>query len=211
MNITDELREWASVEVPYKYGHQLTAIADRIDVEHEKAMNRAGQLLADAESDRNCYYLNWQDCKQKVLQGNITFDELNARIESLEDELSHCIELPKDADGEYIHIGDVMVSKDGNLHKVDSLTRNPIGSDPEWFIGLVLLNDGVGVGSLVRYRPDTLRHHHTPDTWERIIEDAREYMLNIGGSYLWKNKSDELVARCKALAGDGTGGSNEHH
>lgn len=45
-------------------------------------------------------------------------------------------------------------------------------------------------------------HHHVPDTWERIIEDAREYRLNINGSYLWKNKSDELVARCKALAGD---------
>lgn len=28
MSITDELREWASVEVPYKYGHQLTAIAE---------------------------------------------------------------------------------------------------------------------------------------------------------------------------------------
>lgn len=40
------------------------------------------------------------------------------------------------------------------------------------------------------------------DTWERIIKDAREYRLNIGGSYLWTNKSDELVARCKALAGD---------
>lgn len=40
------------------------------------------------------------------------------------------------------------------------------------------------------------------DTWERIIEDAREYRLNINGSYLWKNKSDKLVSRCKALAGD---------
>ena len=212
MSITDELRHEVA-NYPFRDNRDFAlfeAIADRIDTEHEKAMSRAGQLLADVESDRNCYYVNWQDCKQKVLQGNITFDELNARIESLEDELSHCIELPKDADGEYIHIGDVMVSKDGKLHKVDSLTRNPIGSDPEWFIGLVLLNDGVGVGSLVRYRPDTLRHH-SPDTWERIIEDAREYMLNIGGSYLWKNKSDELVARCKALAGDGTGGSNEHH
>ena len=33
MSITDKLREWASVEVPYKYGHQLTAIANRIDAE----------------------------------------------------------------------------------------------------------------------------------------------------------------------------------
>lgn len=39
MNSTDELRKWASVEVPYKYGHQLNAIADRIDVEHQKALD----------------------------------------------------------------------------------------------------------------------------------------------------------------------------
>lgn len=41
MRGTDELREWASVEVPYKYGHQLTAIADRIDAEHEEAIQQA--------------------------------------------------------------------------------------------------------------------------------------------------------------------------
>lgn len=48
----------------------------------------------------------------------------------------------------------------------------------------------------------TVNHNHVPDTWERIIEDARAYSMNISGNYLWKNKSDELVARCKALAGD---------
>ena len=41
MSITDEVREWASVEVPYKYGHQLLAIADRIDAEHEAACAEA--------------------------------------------------------------------------------------------------------------------------------------------------------------------------
>jgi len=34
--ITDELRKWASTEVPYKYGHQLHAIADRIDAQFKR-------------------------------------------------------------------------------------------------------------------------------------------------------------------------------
>jgi len=113
MSITDELREYAnrfknSHDAWSGIGDDLTAIADRIDAEHEKAMSRAGQLLADAEKDRDYNYANWQDCKQKVLQHNITLDELSAEIERLKDELAHCIELPKDADGEYIHVGDVL-------------------------------------------------------------------------------------------------------
>ena len=90
------------------------------------------------------------------------------------------IRLPKDADGEYIHIGDEMVSKDGKVHRVDSLTRNPTWFDYEWSIRLALLNDGVGAGSLVRYRPDTLRHHHAP-----TVEDVlREFGID------WEHESD---------------------
>lgn len=161
MSITDELRKWASVEVPYKYGHQLTAIADRIDAEHEKAMNRAGQLLADAESDRNCYYLNWQDCKQKVLQGNITFDELNAKIECLEDELSHSIELPKDADGEYIHMGDVMESRTGSDLFPQFEVRAMRYDGDGWEV-IDRLGD--------RYEPSGLRHYHAPTVEDVLCE-----------------------------------------
>lgn len=32
----------------------------------------------------------------------------------------------------------------------------------------------------------TVNHNHVPDTWERIIEDARAYSMNISGNYLWK-------------------------
>lgn len=44
MNITAELRAWASVEVPYKYGHQLTAIANRIDEGYQKAIRELNSL-----------------------------------------------------------------------------------------------------------------------------------------------------------------------
>lgn len=59
MNITDELRKWASIEVPYKYCHQLTAIADRIDEEHEKSIVDA--LLNDGlpMTDENMAEYGW--------------------------------------------------------------------------------------------------------------------------------------------------------
>ena len=163
MSITNELREWAvnhraELDMGQLYPAMIECIADRIDAEHEKAMSRAGQLLADAESDRNCYYVNWQDCKQKVLQGNITFDELNARIESLEYELSHCIELPKDADGEYIHIGDVMDGTCPSGKHVNG-TVNAIG-------------DGVFWLSNVQFplKPDYMHHHNAP-TVEDVLDE----------------------------------------
>lgn len=49
--------------------------------------------------------------------------------------------------------------------------------------------------------------HHRPDTWERIIEDART-CTGSSGSYTavpsmrWTNEMDVLIARCKALAGN---------
>ena len=166
MSITNELREWAvnhraELDMGQLYPAMIECIADRIDAEHEKAMSRAGQLLADAESDRNCYYVNWQDCKQKVLQGNITFDELNARIESLEYELSHCIELPKDADGEYIHIGDVMDGTCPSGKHVNG-TVNAIG-------------DGVFWLSNVQFslKPDYMHHHNAP-TVEDVLREFAE-------------------------------------
>lgn len=162
MSITDELRKWASVEVPYKYGHQLLAIADRIDAEHESKVG--------CTADEWDYW-----------------------------ESTH-IELPRDADGEYIHVGDVMVSKDGDLHKVNSLTRNPIWFDYEWSVGLTLLIEGVVSGGLVRYRPDTLRHYHTPTVEDVLREFAAEF--NRDDSELCDEEIIERFATKLRLAGD---------
>ena len=157
MSITDELRKYAGIFYLFRYKdvrEKLDAIADRIDAEHEKAMSRAGQLLADAEKDRDYNYANWQECKQKVLQHNITIDELYARIECLEDELSHCIELPKDADGEYIHFGDVL-DQFGTPMTVYSMT-DPNPDEGDCMLELII--DGLSDGTWVRARK--MRHHH---------------------------------------------------
>ena len=105
---------------------------------------------------------------------------------------SHYMLLPKDADGVPIHVGDVMEwPTTGETFRV------------------------VGIGDVVLFYVEdgeeraewtgasTKRHHHTPDTWERIIEDAMTGYTD--------GEFDKLVARCKALAGDGTGGRNEHY
>jgi hypothetical protein len=87
MGITDELREYAlGWDEGNRVRSDLTAIADRIDVEHERA-------VADAE---------WATAPN------------DARLKEL-----GYITLPKDADGEYIHIGDEMEGVD----KYDSLKK----------------------------------------------------------------------------------------
>lgn len=85
--------------------------------------------------------------------------------------------LPKDADGKPIRIGDVMVYADGNTCPLPVVALVP----PAVF----LTDDGPRYADMCR---------HAPDTWERIIEDAKGHYSDAD--------TDALVARCKALAGE---------
>lgn len=205
VSITDELREYAQSwrETPSLMDDldagdvdgilaDFEHIADRIDAEHEKVMSRAGQLLDDAEKERDYNYAYWQDCKQKVLQHNITMGELSAEIERLEDELSHCIELPKDADGEPIHIGDVMESKGSDFlfGEVSFEVRAMRCDECGWEV-----YDRLGD----RYAPLLLRHHHAP-----TVEDVlREFVdaLDIDRCEDFNATIAEYAAKLR-LAGD---------
>lgn len=162
MSITDELRKWV------RDGKgSLLAIADRIDAEHQKAMSRAGQLLADAEKDRDYNYANWQECKQRVLQGNITFGELNAKIEHLMDELSHCM----DADNVPVSIGDRM---EWVRYKDDDPT-------------IVRIVSGIGNGVFFAWSDEQGRYaqyeacayrHHAPTVEDVLCDLLNEYREN---------------------------------
>lgn len=95
--------------------------------------------------------------------------------------------LPVDADGEYIHIGDVMEwPEDGETFEV-------VGIGDGWTLFYVI-EDGVAEWT----RAESKRHHQ-PDTWERIIEDATALGAQMGRR---TTQVDDLVARCRALAGD---------
>lgn len=92
--------------------------------------------------------------------------------------LSHYMLLPKDADGVPIHVGDRLRNDSGKEVTVVGVGNSAFST---FF--------SVGVNH-AHYASDF--RHIPPDSWERIVEDAM---------YQAVSRSD-LVARCKALAGD---------
>lgn len=178
MAITDELREYAksSCGVMYSAYQVILAIANRIDAENESEISRAAQLLADAEKDRDFNYANWQDCKQRVLQHNITMNELSAEIERLKDELAHRIELLRDADGEPIHIGDVMewVPYDDTYRPVIR-TVSGVGDD-------VFFAWSDEKCNYAQYDAQAYRHHKQP-TVEDVLEQFAVEVERAGGAF----------------------------
>ena len=115
MSITNELREWASTKVPYGYGYQLLAIADRIDTEHKHAIG----------------YVDDRDSETMAENG--------------------WGKLPKDANGKYIHIGDIMEWPSGETFEVIGI--GGIGGDTLFYID----NDDSIVADWTR--ASNKRHH----------------------------------------------------
>ena len=153
--ITDELRTWAKGSTLSSWtAEHLTAIADRIDAKHEEAIQQA---------------LMGEGCVPAT-------DENMAEL--------GWVRLPKDADGEYIHIGDVMAYAD------NTCPRPVVALIPP---AVFLTDDGPRYADVC---------HHAPDTWERIIADAVNVHGN-GFNPCWTDERDALVARCRALAGEG--------
>lgn len=91
------------------------------------------------------------------------------------------VELPRDADGVPICVGDVMVYTYDNTCPLTVVAIVP----PAVF----LTDDGPRYADMCR---------HAPDTWERIIEDAVNVHGN-GFNPCWTDERDALVARCRVL------------
>lgn len=164
------------------------------------------EKLAEYKPTENGYMLTTQSVGQtgyaRLIELCDTIDAIHARLEAAYDRLraerdsmaaaldraegehdyapdSHYMMLPKDADGEPVHIGDVMEWPDGETFEVVGIGGNT----------LFYIKDG-----LAEWVDARNKRHHTPDTWERIIEDALDGYHD--------TDFDKLVARCKALAGD---------
>ena len=77
---------------------------------------------------------------------------------------SEMVELPKDADGVPIHVGDKVYLDDGHVEKVTC-------------IGLMstkaIITCWIGGGEPVEYMPSGITHTR-PDSWERIADDLDE-------------------------------------
>lgn len=124
--------------------------------------------------------------------GGETYDQHLIYIaDRIEEELANYVELPKDADGEYIHIGDELEWLEGNR-----LTVNGIGEG-----GTLFYVDAQGD---VQWTASGNKRHVQPDSWERIISEFAERVLRSG--HQWgldaPAATAEFVERCKRLAGE---------
>lgn len=85
--ITDELREWTRRYAYFKA--DLTAIADRIDAKHRKALERVAAMVDEPDGKREAYYDRFI---ARMVDGDattVTLDSLERRVERIERLLSH--------------------------------------------------------------------------------------------------------------------------
>lgn len=177
MAITDELRH--NIEgAEQLYGREcprLRAIADRIDEEHRKAMD---------SSYRDGYQEGKRDGDDEWYEEHESYLEEHGWYQAL------------DADKQVIYADDELFWKD-NGTPVGRVTAIGVGQRAGW---VWTMEDGCKVS--IGHKASRLRHKR-PDSWECIIKDAMEGADRDGSPDTYQECVAELVARCKALAGDG--------
>ena len=145
-----------------------------------------GEAMEDADGPLGCVWL--------IGLNDVMFDDHTVRwpyrlrkVECEHGEQAHdrdtgWIELPKDADGEHVHIGDVMAYADNTKPKEVIALVPP---------AVFLTEDGPRYADLCR--------HYRPDSWERIWEDY----VNLGDA-LTMDKEDvqSLLERAQKLGGE---------
>lgn len=195
--ITGELRNSFSV-VWGNTNSEQHALTVRFDA---KVFNRLCDAIDAVHAQLEREY---EDLRMKFVNVNRHAKHVERENESLKAELDRVLGeqdegaiMPPllDMDDKPIHLGDVMVMDgDSELHEVVGF----------YDVGFLTWRNG-------RFVPcaASLYRHATPDTWERIIEDAigegmaRQRNNDSGGSCERANpmNNGDLVARCKALAG----------
>ena len=191
MSITDELRqvaaktEEANGRCGKLYRGDLDRIADRIDAEHQKALD-------EWKAEHGQMWLKgYSECHAELPEGN----------ETLASDLERCgwIRLPVDADGVPIHVGDMMCNthKDGFMAK--RVTGLCVHSSGRWTVE-------VDEAKLRWHDADKL-HHYTPPTVEDVLREFASDIADVlGGDDFRLEDNDELFAEYAAklrLAGEG--------
>ena len=173
MSITDELRSWAARRLAgwkmLREEHdELTAIADRIDAEHEAKVS----------------YWQGASYKDGYDEGFASADDWLAQHEDAMAEHGW-IRLPKDADGVPIHVGDEVeeIDCDGG-HRVVELRMCESG----WWV----------TANGICRRPHKYRHYHAPTVEDVLREFASDIADVLGGDDFRLDDSDELFAEYAA-------------
>ncbi|WP_298578740.1 hypothetical protein [uncultured Olegusella sp.] len=108
-------------------------------------------------------------------------------------------ELPTSKDGEQIHIGNTVYDKEGTIYYVQGISTGKLN--------LFLSKFGKGKDCAKPYRSQDFTKIK-PDSWERIIQDAfmtgMDFIAEDGEELMLKHgcSKDELIARCRKLAGE---------
>lgn len=139
-------------------------------------------------------FREWLD--RRVFKGE-SHEQLTAIADRIDAAMEDYIELPVDADGVPIRIGDILDPPtdcpDYSPLQVMRLTFD--GYEDEWFFD----GEAGGFTGMTGVHMDVAgwtHHHIQPDSWERIITDALNAEWGEG-------KVPNLVERCKRLAGEG--------
>lgn len=164
MSITDELREWAKGSMLSSWmAEHLTAIADHIDAEHEESIQREHESAYDAGYAEGMGVANKADMRAEYLRGkNDGYDEgWDAAAKTMTERM---VELPKDADGVPIHVGDVMelVSYDEDYRPVIR-TVDAVGEQ-------VFFAWSKPSGRYAQYEACAYRHYHKPTVEDVLTE-----------------------------------------
>lgn len=160
-----------------------------------------GGILGDDGTGRlttRTYYVDAVDFDRCCDAIDAVHANLEAENESLRRELDRVlgeredrdgwVEPPKDADGEYVYVGDVMEWRDSDH---DTFEVIGIGDDVLFYF------DPDADDEVVEWTSPMNKRHHRPDSWASIIRDA--YDAGVLGKTF---DMSAAVARCKALAGD---------
>ena len=156
---------------------EFDRLCDSIDAVHKDLERENKELRHDVEM--------WRDRAEDMrMERDDTLKEHHAWAPE-----SHYVMLPKDSTGEPIHLGDVMEWCNGSftVHELKLTEAGWQTWDSE---------HGYTV-----YADECIRHHHA-DSWERIIEDACKRAVDGYPDNVGCIATTDLVARCKALAGD---------
>ena len=168
-SIADELRKWNTGRLRPDHTAELDAIADSIDEQYYKTC----RALDSA----------WSATSHEVLEQ--AMDELS----------DEWVKLPVDADGEPIHIGDVVIyDHDG--------VRTGTPETVKW-IAMGETEVHISTDRTSYAKPSVLRHYHAP-TVEDVLREFADRVCNSG--HQWGLDAADVIAEYAAklrLAGEG--------
>ena len=165
------------------------------NAELRRLLSRSAKLLADAERDRDENYHLWMDCKQKVLQSNITVGELEDECDELRVERADLLNLLRDARDEYKMLDRMSVETSANFHAMRDRVWGLEAERDDLQTEIADLNEQLGrrIGKCLRYKTHI-------DQMQGDSKRLREELAELQDELNYSNRLRYENARCAADA-----------